>query len=96
MKAAHRLQEVKENWQSSSDNLSPALFYNRKLWTVLTQSALRGDNPLPDMIKQNIANLGVFIFKQTLETEVEPAPEKLTILITINREIAAGLQKSAA
>ncbi|HVW91942.1 MAG TPA: flagellar biosynthesis regulator FlaF, partial [Devosia sp.] len=42
------------------------------------------------------ANLGVFVLSQTAELQVSPAPEKLEILIKINRELAAGLRGSAA
>ena len=41
--------------------------------------------------RNNIANLGVFIFNHTVDTLAAPAKEKLDILIEINREIAAGL-----
>jgi flagellar protein FlaF len=42
-------------------------------------------------VKQNVANLGIFVFNHTLEVMTAPAPERLAILITINRELAAGL-----
>ena len=51
----------------------------------------RPENPLPLEIKNNIANLGIFIFQRSIEMEFEPKPEKLAILVTINRNIAAGL-----
>ncbi|ODN70770.1 flagellar biosynthesis regulator FlaF [Methylobrevis pamukkalensis] len=54
------------------------------------------DNPLPADIKQNVANLGVFIFNHTMKTLIRPEPGKLTTLININRQIAAGLRASAA
>ncbi|MFL5207653.1 MAG: flagellar biosynthesis regulator FlaF, partial [Microvirga sp.] len=53
-------------------------------------------NPLPAAIKQNVANLGIFIFNHTLAVMTQPAPERLAILIDINREIAAGLRGPAA
>lgn len=92
MRAAARLQTVKDSWQSQDGRLEDALYFNRKLWTVLITSATRQDNPLPDQIKQNIANLGVFIFQRTVDLELAPEQRKLDILININREIAAGLQ----
>ena len=48
-------------------------------------------HPLPAAIRQNIANLGLFIFDRTLDVQMSPDPKKLDILITINRELAAGL-----
>lgn len=91
IKAAARLQSVKEDWARSSATLYEALYYNRKLWTVLVTSVTKAENPLPQPIKQNIANLAMFIFNRSMDVQINPAPEKLDILITINREIAAGL-----
>ena len=92
MKSATRLQAVKDGWPGTQSDLRGALTYNRRLWTIFATSATAEENPLPQSIKQNIANLGLSIFKQTLALESEPAPEKLTALIGINREIAAGLR----
>lgn len=91
-KAAYRLQTVADNWPSTISDLGPALTYNRKLWTILSTSATDTDNPLPDPIKQNIAQLAVVIFQRTLAVTLEPAPEKLALLVRINRDIAAGLR----
>ena len=91
VKAASRLQSVRDTSEHSSKQLYDALYYNRKLWTVLVSSAARPENPLPQPIKQNIANLGLFIFDRTLDVQMNPDPKKLEILITINRELAAGL-----
>ena len=45
----------------------------------------------PDGIRQNIANIGVFVMKQTIEMQMDPDPAKLKSLIDINCNIAAGL-----
>lgn len=91
LKAAARIQTVKDQWAVSQDQLPHALNYNRKLWAILATSATKPENPLPLDIKNNIANLGIFIFQRTIEIEAEPVPEKLSILVSINRNIAAGL-----
>lgn len=91
LKAAARLQAVKEDWAGRAHELGPALAYNRKLWTILSTSATTPENPLPTAIKNNIANLGLFIFQRTIDIEIAPAPEKLGILVSINSNIAAGL-----
>jgi flagellar protein FlaF len=91
LKAAAKLQSVKDNWEAARGELGPALAYNRKLWTILSTSATKPENPLPLPIKNNIANLGLFIFQRTIDIEIAPAPEKLGILVTINSNIAAGL-----
>lgn len=92
MKSAVRLQAVKEGWPDTQADLRAALTYNRRLWTIFATSATADENPLPQSVKQNIANLGLFIFQHTMAMESDPAPEKLTALIGINREIAAGLR----
>jgi flagellar protein FlaF len=52
-------------------------------------------SPLPLEIRNNVASLGVFIFKHSLDVQDDPAPEKLLPLININKEMAAGLQNAA-
>jgi flagellar protein FlaF len=42
-------------------------------------------------IRQNVANLGLFVLKHTLTVIANPKPESLGSLININRELAAGL-----
>ena len=46
-------------------------------------------------IRQNIANIGIFVMKQTVEIQTNPAPEKLKSLIDINCNLAAGLSGRA-
>jgi flagellar protein FlaF len=96
LKAATRLQAIRDDWDGRRRELFDALTYNRKLWTILVTSATETDNPLPVPIKQNVANLGIFIFNHTLAVMAQPAPERLGILITINREVAAGLRTKPA
>lgn len=91
LRAASRLQAVQDQWESGRSDLDEALLYNRKLWSIFMSTVTRDDNPLPSEIRQNIANLGLFIMKQTVSLIAEPRREKLGSLITINREIAAGL-----
>lgn len=92
MKAATRLQAIRDDWAARSGDLTEALTYNRRLWTILVSSATREDNPLPGPIKQNIGNLGLFIFNQTIALQAEPEASKIGVLVTINREIASGLR----
>jgi flagellar protein FlaF len=49
------------------------------------------DNPLDKAIRQNVANIGLFVCKQTLNAQVDPKPDNVVPLIRINRELAAGL-----
>ncbi|MCJ2012919.1 flagellar biosynthesis regulator FlaF [Methylobacterium sp. J-076] len=90
-KAAQRLQMVRDNWGSQSGELVAALNFNQKVWTILVTAATEPDNPLPAEVKQGVMNLATFVFRRMIETIAEPAPEKLTAIITINLNLAAGL-----
>ena len=91
LRAASRLQAICESWDGKVGELDDALVFNRKLWSVFLTSAMREDNPLPSDIRQNIANLGLFVISHTLALASDPRPERLGSLISINRELAAGL-----
>jgi len=93
--AAARLQEIHDGWDAKSGNLDAALVFNRRLWSIFMSSATSPDNPLPPGIRQNVANLGIFVFNHTLEILANPRPEGLGLLININRELAAGLLSRA-
>ena len=92
LKAAARLQAVSDSWERDKSDLGEALTYNRKLWTVFLGAITSPDSQLPAEIRQNIANLGVFIMNQTISTLSNPRREALRSLININRELAAGLR----
>ena len=42
-------------------------------------------------VRQNVANIGLFVMNHTVTVMNDPRPEQLGSLININREIAAGL-----
>ena len=92
IKAANKLLTAKETWETPECNVEEALMYNRKLWVVLTTSATNDKNPLPQEIKNNIGSLGVFILKHTNDLLGKPYAGGLTVLININKELAAGLR----
>jgi flagellar protein FlaF len=92
LKAAARLQTIRDDWEErQSSELEAALLYNRKLWSIFVTSATSPENPLPVAIRQNVANIGLFVLKHTLMVLANPRPENLHSLININRELAAGL-----
>jgi flagellar protein FlaF len=95
LKAASRLQSVLDGWDGTKPQLNDALLYNRKLWTIFMASVTSNDNPLPAEVRQNVANLGVFILHQTIAVMADPKPDQLSGLIKINRELASGLRGSA-
>lgn len=92
LKAASQLQAVHDSWDKDRDELSDALYFNRRLWSLLLASVTEAGNPLPVPIRQNVANLGLFVMKQTVASMCDPKRECLAPLININRNIAAGLK----
>ena len=97
-KAALKLKACQESWAENgqSDKLSAALQYNQRIWTIFQAELEKPDNPLPSGLKTDLLRLSLFVDKRTLETLAYPAPEKLTILININHNIAAGLRMRPA
>jgi flagellar protein FlaF len=92
LKAAARLQAVVDSWDQNRSDLDGALLFNRKLWTVFLGSAMNDDNPLPAEIRQNVANLGMYIMSQTIAATSDPKVEIINSLVSINRELALGLR----
>jgi flagellar protein FlaF len=99
LKAAAQLQALCSGWNERQGErqveLHEALLFNRKLWTIFLTSVTSEGNSLPAEVRQNVANIGLFVMKQTLATSGAPHPDKLRPLININREVAAGLLSRA-
>lgn len=93
-KAATILEEVQGKWQGdeSHGQLDDALRYNQRLWSLFHAEMVEGEDRLPVEVRQNILSLSAFVDKRTFEIMAYPAPEKLDILIKINRNLAEGLQ----
>ena len=91
LKAARQLQEVQSNWAGPGQAMESALLFNRRLWSIFMSAAQTDENPQPMEIRQNIAYIGVFVMKQTVDMQLNPDPAKLKSLIEINRNLAAGL-----
>ena len=89
--AANKLQAVMNNVDATYTQMSEALIFNRKLWTIFLSEAQREENPNSLDVRQNIANLGVFVLSQTAALQISPQREHIKPLIEINRNIAAGL-----
>src|ERR1700742_4212674 len=89
--AARKLVEVQNDWKGLDKRMQSALLFNRRLWTIFMSAAESNDNPQPLEIRQNILNISLFVFKQTIEMQMNPDPSKLKSLIDINCHIAAGL-----
>ncbi len=94
--AALKLMECQKNWNTPDRNklLDSALKYNQRLWSIFQVEVAKPDNPLPKDIKMNILQLSKFIDRRIFDTMAFPTPEKLDIIIRINKNIAAGLRGS--
>lgn len=93
LKATRFLQDIQSDWDNvTSEVLEETLKYNRQIWMMFYDTALENpEGDRPNDLRSNIINLANFIFKREIEIMGNPSPEKLDILININREIAAGL-----
>lgn len=97
-RAARSLQLAQDAWGSTGfeAKLDAALKMNQRIWTFFQAELSAPDNPLPDELKAQLLSLIQFIDKQTFDVMAFPAPEKLGILISINRNVAAGLSAAPA
>ncbi len=95
IKAANKLKECQDNWESADRDkkLDESLKFNQLIWSIFQSELAAEDNPLPKKLRLNLLRLSAFIDGRSLETMAYPAPEKLTILININHNIAAGLRE---
>jgi flagellar protein FlaF len=98
MRAASKLQAVKDGEVTGNLNIISAVRYNRRLWLIFADALASAENQLPPEIKKNVTSLAMFVLNRSrmIETATEPNPERLGVLININREIAAGLRANAA
>jgi flagellar biosynthesis activator protein FlaF len=98
--SAHKLRECQQNWDMPEreriDRLFAALKINGMLWSIFQAEITRDDNPLPKQVRQDLLTLSLFVDKRTKEILCFPESEKLTILININLNLAAGLRASRA
>ena len=91
LKAAKQLRDVQSNWTGPDAKMHKALLFNRRLWMIFMSAAEADDNPHSIEVRQNIANLSIFVMHQTVDMQLAPDPSKLNRLIDINCHIAAGL-----
>jgi len=96
LKAARQLQDVQNTWAGMDQRVQQALQFNRQLWAIFMSAAQNSENQQPVEVRQQIANIGIFVMNQTIDIQITPEPAKLNSLIEINRNIAAGLSGRAA
>ncbi len=94
--AAYKLQCCQRNWEDDDRDtkLEEALKYNQKIWSIFQVELAREENVLPKHLRVDLLKLSAFIDRRILETMADPTPEKLTAIININRNIAAGLREA--
>ena len=93
--AALKLKECQNNWDDKNlSKLDEALKFNQHIWSIFQAELVKEDNALPAKIKSDLLNLSLFIDKRIFEIMAYPAIEKLTAIININLNIAAGLKGS--
>ena len=92
--AALKLKKCQDKWETAEreQNLDEALRYNQKIWSLFQSELEKENNPLPQKLRIDILRLAAFIDKRIFEVMAYPSPEKLTIIININQNIAAGLR----
>ncbi len=95
-KAALKLKSCQDSWHAESREakLEEALKYTQRIWSIFQAELSNKENPLPRQVKLNLLRLASFIDNRIFETMASPSPEKLTVIIDINRNIAAGLRNS--
>jgi len=93
-RAGLMLKNVQENWNTPDreSRLLEAIKFNQKVWSFFQAELSDPENPLPQHLRQDILNLSLFIDKRLFEVMAFPSPEKISIIIDINFNIAAGLR----
>jgi len=94
-RCALMLSDCQRNWDAPDRDkkLDEALRTNQRVWSILQSELVKDDNPLPIQIRENLLTLSVFIDNRIIQVMAHPEPAKLKILIDINLNIAAGLNK---
>src|SRR3954470_15773531 len=72
LQAAARLQSVHDSWDENRAQLDAALLYNRKLWSVFLGDMTDDKNPMPKDLRQNVANIGLFVMNHTVTVLKDP------------------------
>lgn len=95
--AAMKLKQCQDNWGAQDRNrkLDEALKFNQLVWTIFQSELAKPENPLPKKIREDLLSLSIFIDKRIFSVMSYPSQDKLTILININLNIAAGIRDNS-
>lgn len=93
-RAGIMLKQVQDNWSAPDRDkkLLDAVKFNQKVWSFFQAELSDPENPLPKKLREDILNLSIFIDKTLFEVLAFPEPNKLSIVIDIDFNIAAGLR----
>lgn len=93
-KAGLMLKAVQESWDAPDreTKMLDAIKYNQKVWSFFQAELTEPGHPMPKKLREDLLNLSLFVDKRFFEVMAFPTPEKLSIVIDINFNIAAGLR----
>ena len=93
-RAGIMLKQVQDNWNAPDrdQKLLEAIKFNQKVWSFFQAELSDPENPLPKKLREDILNLSIFIDKRLFEVLAYPDSDKISIVIDINFNIAAGLR----
>lgn len=93
-KAGLMLKDCQDNWNAGDRDamLSDAIKFNQLVWSVFQGELVQPENSLPKELRQDILSLSLFIDKRLFDVLASPEPQKLTSVIDINFNLAAGLR----
>ncbi len=93
-RAATLLSDCQQKWDAPDrdEALEEALRINQTIWSLFQAELVKEDNPLPKELRQDILSLSVFIDQRIFDIMAYPTPEKLTAIINLNMNLAAGLR----
>lgn len=90
LEAARRL-SLAQSAPADRDGLLDIVRLNWRLWTIFQSEISAPACELPADLRQNMLTLCNYVDKRTVEILADPRAELLSILVNINRNIAAGL-----
>ena len=88
------LKAVQDDWDAPDREakMLEAIKYNQKVWSFFQAELTEPGHPMPKNLREDLLNLSLFVDKRFFEVIAYPSPEKLSIVIDINFNIAAGLR----
>ena len=88
---ASRRMAVSINAEDSVKAMREALRLNWKLWTIFQAELSEDTGVVPTDVRSDMLQLCHFVDKHTVDALHKPTEAKVTVLVEMNRNIAAGL-----